>query len=58
MTFKQMEVISKMFTNAINQHGDSLRTADFDWYIVELYDARYNDGLIQHAVPWCRLDFK
>jgi hypothetical protein len=58
LTFKQIERASKMFTDSINRHGDDLRTADFDWYVVELFDARYPEQLIQQLVPWCRLDFK
>jgi hypothetical protein len=57
LTLKQIAVASKMFTDAINKHGDELRTADFDWYMVETFDAR-SGFFIQELVPWCRLDFK
>ena len=58
VTTKQIERISKMFTDAINRHGDDLRYAELRWDLVETFDSRYPDALIQTHVPWVYLDFK
>jgi len=58
LTLKQIERASKMFNDSINRHGDDLLTADFDWYVVELYDPRIPGEMYQQLVPWAKLVFK
>ncbi len=58
LTSKQIERVSKMFTDSMNKHGDELRVCSLQWYTVELYDARYPDCLIQETVPWVYCEFK
>lgn len=55
LTPKMMDKACGMFTTMVNKHSDELREAHFDFYVLELYDARYPDQLIQQAVPWCSL---
>jgi hypothetical protein len=47
-----------MVQTMVNKHEGDLRSVDFDWKVLELYDARYPDSLIQQPVPWLRMDFK
>jgi len=55
---KMFDRANTMFTTMINKHAEDLRTADYDWYVIETFDPRYPDQLIQSIVPWVRLDFK
>jgi hypothetical protein len=57
LTLKQIERASTMFNSNISKYNDVLLRADFDWYLVETFDAR-SGFFIQELVPWCRLDFK
>lgn len=54
MTPKMFERSNTMFTTMVNKHADELREAHYDWYKLELYDARYNT-MVEYLVPWCSL---
>lgn len=47
-----------MVQTMVNKHEGDLRSVDFDWYVLELFDGRYPDVIIQQPVPWLRMDFK
>lgn len=46
----------KMIQTISDKHKGYMRTLDFDWYVLETYDSRYE--IIQNVVPWLRIDFK
>ncbi len=48
----------KMVQEIANKHEGDMRSLNFDWYVLELYDARSPDALVQQPVPWLQIDFK
>jgi hypothetical protein len=54
----QIEKVVGMVKHISDKHVDTINWLQLRWEIVDLYDARYNDGLIQQLVPMLDIDFK
>lgn len=54
----QTDKVVNMVTTLSNKHIGEINWLQLRWEIVDIYDARYPDGLIQQLVPMLDIDFK
>ena len=54
----KQEQITAMVTRFAEKHKDDLNWLQLRFEVLDLYDSRYSNGLIQQTLPRLDIDFK
>jgi len=54
----QVEKVIQMVKTITDKHAGEINWLQLHWEVVDLYDSRYSDGLIQQILPRLDIDYK